>query len=82
MGRRASHDVESVIVATGSISDSGSAIKLRISAAGRLFVSQSTSTDDSSEPEQQLRGGWQQIVAIYASLMGRSGLDLYRPKRV
>ena len=32
--------------------------------------------------EQDLKRGWREIVAIFASLMGRADLDLYRPRRV
>lgn len=30
----------------------------------------------------ELRAGWRQIATIYAELAGRSGLDLYRPRRL
>lgn len=32
--------------------------------------------------EQDLKQGWHEIVALFASLMGRAELDLYRPRRV
>jgi hypothetical protein len=34
------------------------------------------------DAEQDLHGGWLQIVAIYADLAGRPTLDLYRPRRL
>lgn len=36
----------------------------------------------SGDVEQDLKRGWREIVAIFASLMGRADLDLYRPRRV
>lgn len=38
--------------------------------------------DFSGDVEQDLKRGWREIVAIFASLMGRADLDLYRPRRV
>ncbi len=32
--------------------------------------------------EADLRRGWREIASIYASLMGRADLDLYRPRRM
>jgi len=37
---------------------------------------------ESSDAADYLRSGWRQIAAVYASLAGRSDLDLYRPRRV
>lgn len=38
--------------------------------------------DDAPTAESWLRNGYRQIAAIYAELMGRENLDLYRPTRV
>lgn len=35
-----------------------------------------------ADAAEELRAGWQQISRIYAQLAGRTGLDLYRPRRV
>ena len=35
-----------------------------------------------SDWEESLWSGYREIVAVYAQLAGRSGLDLYRPKRI
>ncbi len=32
--------------------------------------------------ESDLKRGWREIVAVFASLMGRPDLDLYRPRRI
>jgi len=37
---------------------------------------------DERSPDARLRSGWRQIVRIYASLGGRTSLDLYRPRRL
>ncbi|MCC9657035.1 hypothetical protein [Rhodopirellula halodulae] len=39
------------------------------------------SESDDENAETMLRDGYQQIVAVYAQLMGREELDLYRPQR-
>lgn len=78
-GQATNHDVESVIVATGATGDSSWAIEFGFPLPAPYFFP--IAQDRSAEPEQQLREGWREIVRIYAGLMGRSGLDLYRPKR-
>lgn len=78
-GQSTSHEFESVIVATGEIGVAGSTIDFEFPLpAAYLFI---MAADQSSDPEQRLRAGWRNIVQVYAGLMGRSELDLYRPKR-
>ena len=67
--------VESVIVAIGASSE----ISLGFEPPTPYFFNiGSTATTD---PEQDLLRGLHEIVAVYAGLVGRADLDLYRPRR-
>jgi hypothetical protein len=78
-GQRGTHQVEAVIRATGSATDADLEIKLGFPLPAPYFFQ--IGQDRFADPEQDLRNGWREIVAIYAELMGRSELDLYRPRR-
>ncbi len=71
-------DFEAVILAMGvTEADTISGYQRLIDAAYLFRIGQA---NDGSE-EERLHRGWRQIVAIYAGLGGRAGLDLYRPLR-
>jgi hypothetical protein len=67
---------ECVILATGRTHS----IELGFPESSPYFFS--LGRDFNGDVEQDLRRGWREIVAIFASLMGRADLDLYRPRRV
>lgn len=75
-GQGESIDVEAVIVATRAADQ----IKLSFDTPAAYFFC--IGSDDSGDAEGDLHGGWRDIVAVFAQLVGRGELDLYRPRRL
>ncbi|WP_146513346.1 NAD(P)/FAD-dependent oxidoreductase [Rubripirellula amarantea] len=74
---------ESVIIATGQGGEPKIANATDTSSVDYLFRITGNSDDlNSNDLNAHLRAGYRQISKIFASLMGREDLDLYRPKRV
>jgi hypothetical protein len=73
------HRTEAVIVATGGATGGATDIELEFALpADYFFVIEAGQHDD---PELEHRARLKQIVTIYARLVGRPDLDLYRPPR-
>lgn len=68
-------DVEAVILAVGSNCD----IKIRFELPTPYFFR--IAAESTADAEFQLQSGLRQIVSIFAELLGRSEMDLYRPLR-
>ncbi|MGV3486747.1 MAG: hypothetical protein ACO1RT_20195 [Planctomycetaceae bacterium] len=71
-------DAEAVIVAIGNSPPDTIAGYPQLDGSPYLFRIGSSHT---GHDEEDLLQGWRDIVRVYASLGGRSGLDLYRPVR-
>lgn len=76
-GEKQTVDVEAVIVATGDLSE----IELAFAIPADYYFAIGTSSASEPMTEKSFLLGLKEIVAIYASLAGRSSLDLYRPSR-
>ncbi len=74
-GQRATLDVEAVILAIGA----SPPIELGFSPPTPYFFQIGRHRSD--DPQHDLRSALREVVAAYAGLMGRSNLDLYRPRR-
>lgn len=70
-------DTEAVILANGGHSDR---IQLEFPLPTPYFFQVGTARSDNWEDD--LRVGWREITAVYAELVGRAELDLYRPRRL
>jgi hypothetical protein len=78
--QRVTVEAEAVILATGPGDDSkGLEIELGFAQPADYFFPIGRGHGD--DPEQKLRNGHREIVAIYAGLAGRGDLDLHRPRR-
>jgi len=76
-GTTESIDTEAVIVAAG---DGADVIQLGFDPDVPYFFQ--IGADPGDDWEEDLTSGRREITALYATLAGRTGLDLYRPRRV
>lgn len=80
-GENTTLDAEALILATGRDDSLHQSVHGDVE---YLFQVKAVDSGDvqSCDVESELKSGYQQIVAIFASLAGRESLDLYRPRRL